>query len=285
MGFFKGGSGLRDSSLYYLGVRLLCVVLVVVAEFVKGAFADREFITFAAALYGAFAVWVFLRPEGALPSFWQRLIDYGFALLLTALATDLTAVLPVGVILATYSVLFWGEYALLVALVVIVLSFKTFFGGSFSVEDFLVGLIFLLGLSLASSKVNLISWLTHQLERLRSIRAENRKVHRACASLSAELQVYRGAEEILEKLSAARRFDNLEELLANLLNARRVRISAEGGKKFFSEDYLLFRVGRILVWVKPKHKFLLRDRYYAKKVEMALKMIKPYLESFLAKSR
>ncbi len=276
----------REIYLYYLGVRLFLVALVLMVVFIKPAsYTERSFLIFASALYASAAIFFFLKSKETLPDLLQRILDFAFAIVLPLFAADIVGILPATLVLAAYSVLFWKEYASLLVAVILILMVKTYFLASYPLTDFLISVVYLLGLSLAASKLNLIALLSHKLDRLKAIRLETRRVQKTCANLSADLQVYREAEEILTKLSSMRRFHNLEGVLANLLNAESLKISAEGGKKISSDDALLFQVGQLSVWLRPKHKFLLRDRYYKRKVETVLKMAKPYLESFLAKSR
>jgi len=285
-GDYKRAKPLKEIYLYYLGVRLFTALLVLALLFIKpNTYHSKDLILLLISLYTALSIFFFLKGGDNVPPPLQRFIDYSFVLILVLVAANIVGILPTTIILASYAILYWKEYALLLLMLAIFLFISTFVRNTYPLEDFIVTIVYLLGLSLASSKLNLIAILSYKLNRLKEIKLETRKVQKTCATLSADLQIYREAEDIVTKLSSMKRFDNIEGVLANLLNAKSLKISAEGGKKIPFGEALAFQVGQLSVWLEPKHKFLLRDRYYKKKVETVLKMAKPYLESFLAKSK
>jgi hypothetical protein len=278
----------KEAELYYFAVRLFFFALIFTILVVSpSSYGVKSFVFFFAFAFASLSIYLFIKHDPFNPESKQRFFDYFAAAVVVFLSKNLIGILPATVILAAYSVLRWSEYAILLISIISLIGLKTYLLNDFEPTHFVLSVIYLIGLSLAASKLNLITILTEKLEKLKSIRYETGKVHRYCANLATELSIYHEAEEILTKVSSIRRFDNFERVLANLLNAESLKITAKGGnfKYLNSKESLTFTVGDITVFLKPKHAFLLNDRHYRKKTEVVLKMIKPYLESFLAKSR
>jgi len=80
--------------------------------------------------------------------------------------------------------------------------------------------------------------------------------------------------------------EETEKVLENLLAAERVKIIPKKLKhtETLSEN-IVIDLNEIIVLIKPKGKYLLKDRDFRNKMETLFKLIKPYLESFLANRR
>jgi len=285
---FKGLSEISTVALYYFGTRFGVVILVAILVLLNNPYGvDPKFVIFILSLYTVWNVYLFLNQERSKPDFKTRLVDYLLALVLIFFSRNLLGLLPAVAIAVTYSFLYLTEYLFLLGTIVALLLVKTYLIGDYKPAEFVISAFFLAVLSFAASKVNLLEITKGRLKKLLSLRREMRELQKDYAAILRHLKNYEEAEEILAKISTLRRIDRLDRVLANLLNAEEVIVATYNRKRLLSpEEFITFQLGEgLIVAVKPRFKFLVKDKHYRKKTEIALRMIKPYLESFLAKSK
>jgi len=287
-GNFKGLSEFSTVALYYFGTRFGVVILVVILVLLNNPYGvDPKFVVFILSLYTGWNIYQFLKQERGKPDFKTRLVDYLLALVLIFFSRNLLGLLPAITIAVTYSFLHLTEYLFLLGTIVALLLVKTYLLGNYKQIDFVISAFFIAVLSFAASKVNLLEITRGRLKKLLSLRREMRELQKDYAAILRHLKNYEEAEEILAKISTLRRTDRLDRVLANLLNAEEVIVATYNRKMSLSpEEFITFQLGEgLIVAVKPRFKFLVKDKHYRKKTEITLRMIKPYLESFLAKSK
>ncbi|NPB05358.1 MAG: hypothetical protein GXO08_03150 [Aquificae bacterium] len=275
----------QSVNLYYLGSRTAFAFLLLTVALFKNAFTfERSFTTFLLLSYATLNLLLFLRGEGFLSARWVRYLDYGLALLFLSAAVNFYGVVPFGVVVVLYSVLFWGEVTLLTAAGSVLLLVWSLLG-RFPFDDFLVSFVYLTAMGLVATKWNLLRFVKLERESIRSLKALVERLSRENALKSAELQVYEEVRAVVNRLAETRRTEEVPKVLANFLAAEEVEIAPFRGKTALRRDAVTVRAGRVLLTVRPKHRFLLKDKRYRQKVAVLVQLIRPYLESFLAKSR
>jgi hypothetical protein len=285
-------SFLKDRSrwvrLYYIGGRIFFdITVLALALFDNPYSVPPSFPIFVASLHFLMTSLMWLSTRSSTyPSRWERFTDYAAGTVLLLFTSKVSAVLPFTIFIVTYSFLFWIEILTLLGLFFLILAFKCFIFADITVGVFISSFVYTLAVAFAASKFNLVAFLQEELERISRVERINEKTQREIALLERKLRYYSEGEEILKKLSGLRRTSEIPKVLGNMLSAEKVVIKRRGERLGVSPDeFIPIRVGDITVFVKPKLKFLLNDSGYRAKLSVVLRMVKPYLESFLAKSR
>ncbi len=272
-------------NLYYLGSRVAFSFFLFTVALFKDAyrFGDK-FSAFLALTILVVNTALFLRGKNLYSERFLRYGDYLVALLAAVFSQNFYGVVPVGLVIILYSVLFWSEMVVFTSLVVVALLFATHFGG-FDAGDFPVAVVYLLSVSLVSTKWNLLRLIKSERDELKRQKSTIYRLNREMAVRDRELRLMEEVRSIVEKLASLKRSEEIPRVLANFLSAEEVEVEPYKGKIPISDTFLSSRAGKVLLKVKPKHRFLLKDAQYRRKVHLLTIFAKPYLESFLAKRR
>ncbi len=274
----------KHVNLYYLASKFAFGVFVLVVELFKNSYkVIPSFLVFLLAAYLFFNFLLLYKQVSFYESRITRYTDYLIFLLLLALSQNFYGIVPEGLIIILYSVIFWNEIFILTILGVLTLIFFSFFSESL-LNDAIISIFYLLSLNVVASKWNLVRLVKLKMETIRRLKTLVQQLNKEIAYRDKDLRLYQEAIEIVEKLSSMGKRENLERFLTNLLNAKRVEIKPSS-VDISTPDTIVVKVGSIELWVVPKYSFLLKDRRFKEKLELVAKMAKPYLESFLAKSK
>lgn len=279
--------------LYYIGAKFAYTFLFLVILFYKDAYgishSTKYFFFFLSFLYMGINLYHYVYRQNILYNAKLRFLDYLSLFPLFVLSKNIYGLLPATLILGSYSTLYWREIVIVLTLSVILLIFNISFLGFFSPGEFFIAVFYLLSLVLVSAKLNLVGIFRNFEQNLNKLRAEIHKLHSEKAKLSREIRIYKDITEVLELFYSRQRDRNIDKILQNLLGAESVLIypahiskrippeAVEGCIRISDKDFIVF--------VKPKEKYLEKDPRYRRKLEILIKIIKPYIETFLAKRR
>lgn len=276
-------------NFYYLGTKLITVLYFLLALFLKDAYGIEGYkkLGLAAFITLYLALTLFFQRESYHRQPFLRFLDYTFALLSVMLAQNLYGVIPTGFIFGLYSVIYIRELLLLFLTAVALLLINGFFFHKLALEDLYLSLIYLLGAVGVSTKLNILAILKERKTTLQRLREKIRKLDTANVRLSKKLQDFQEVLEILDFLSEKRHIDNLPQVLEGLLKADKILLKRRNIPSYIlpKEDFINIAVGDILLMVKPKEKYLLKDKRYREKLLLLAKVLRPYMESFLANRR
>ena len=214
-------------------------------------------------------------------------MDFLLALLTLLVASNFYGIAPIGLIFSLYSVLYLKEVFFFGGLAAIIFAFKLFLLKNFPVKDVPLSIFYIFSITFVSTKLNLLTMVklhSNAVERLRNTLA---KMQREIAILSLKNRQFEEILDILNRLGEKERLENLPLLLKNLLNAEEVLIllPSERRKIPVGKGFVRVSVPNVLLAVRPKEKFLTKDPKYREKILLLAKLLRPYLESFLANSR
>ena len=283
----------RLLNIYYFGSKLIVALFFILALFLKDAYglegSYRFAVTFFIGLYILVNGILFLnlnRSKYALNKY-LRFLDYALGFYSALLATNFYGVIPVGFILGVYSVIFIREIAiyLLTTFSLLLVNFGIFH--RFNGEDLLLSIVFLLGMFTISSKFNILSLLKDRKESFVRLKRDIALRDKSIALNAKRLSLYEEVTEIVERLSEKRHLEDLPNILKRLLKAESVIIRKKNHpyQILTDQDFVNVSVKNIHLAVKPREKYLLRDKRYREKLLLLAKLLRPYMESFLAKSR
>ena len=271
-------------NLYYLASKFAFSLLVLTVEIFKNAYSlFPAFLIFLLVAY-LFSNFLFLHRQ--VTFFENRLVrytDYIIFLLLVALSKNFYGITPAGLLIILYSVLFWTEIFVLTIAGILILLFLSFLS-KFAVEDIIISTFYFLSVQVVASKWNLVRLIKLKMGTIQRLKTLVQQLNKELAYKDKNLRLYEEAIEIIEKLSLIGKRENLERYLTNLLDVKSVEIRYSSTPAS-TPNTVVVRVGNIELRVVPKYPFLLKDRRFKEKLELVAKMAKPYLESFLAKSR
>jgi len=276
-------------NLYYLGTKFLFATFTFLLLFLKDVYhLDRDFLAFLASLYLSVNIFFYLRDKNIYNLKFLRFLDYFFATLLVLLAKNLYGVGPSALIVGLYSVLFLKEVSITLAVMLFLLVLKGFSSYlHMSPEEGFISAFYLFSLFFVSTKLNLLTLIKLKSQSLERLRATVAKMQREIALLSLRNRQLEEALQIVNLLGEKEKIDSLPSLLKNLLDAQEVLIlkQQERLKVPVGEGFVRVALPKILFAVKPKEKFLVKDPKYREKILLVAKLLRPYMESFLAKSK
>ena len=276
-------------NLYYLASKLAVVLFLWLVLFLKNAYGVEGYYSYAIAtlVVAYLAVNLFAYLSGLkLPTVRAlRFADYLLALTAALFAQNLYGVIPGGFIFGIYSVLYLRELFLvfLAAIAALLLNFGLFH--HLPPVEFYLSLVFLLGVLVISTKYNIVVMLKERKETLMRLKEDITSRDRSIALLSEELDNYREVTEIVEKIAERRHLEDLPKILKNLLRVEEVIIRKKVSpyQIITPEGFITVSVRNILLSVKPKDEYLLKDRRFKEKLRLLVKVLRPYLERFLEK--
>ncbi len=276
-------------NLYYLASKLAVVLFLWLVLFLKNAYGVEGYYSYAIAtlVVAYLAVNLFAYLSGLkLPTVRAlRFADYLLALAADLFAQNLYGVIPGGFIFGIYSVLYLRELFIvfLAAIAALLLNFGLFH--HLPPVEFYLSLVFLLGVLVISTKYNIVVMLKERKETLMRLKEDITSRDRSIALLSEELDNYREVTEIVEKIAERRHLEDLPKILKNLLRVEEVIIRKKVSpyQIITPEGFITVSVRNILLSVKPKEEYLLKDRRFKEKLRLLVKVLRPYLERFLEK--
>jgi len=275
-------------NLYYLSVKLFFATFLFLITFSKNAYSlDRDFFVFLTLFYIFLNSYFFLRDRNIYNLRFLRFYDYAFSLFIVFISKNFYGLAPLGLIFSLYSVLFLKEILILGLLTFATLILNVSFFKIFLLEDFPVGLFYLISITFVSTKLNLLTMVKLHSKAVDRLRGTLTKMQREIAILSLKNRQFEEILEILNRIGEKEKLENLPLLLKNLLNAEEVLIllPSERRKIPVGKGFVRVSVPNILLAVRPKEKFLTKDPKYREKVLLLAKLLRPYLESFLANSK
>ncbi len=276
-------------NLYYLGTKLITVLYFLLALFLKDAYGLEGYQRYILAAFIALYLAINLLPKKVdyFRLRFMRFLDYAFALLAVLLSKSLYGVIPAGFIFGLYSVVYVRELLLLFLTASALLLINGGLLHGIAMEDLLLSFIYLLGILGVSTKVNILAILKERKATLQRLKEKIRMLDAANARMAKNLQDFHEILEVLNFLSDKRYLENLPQLLEGLLKAEKVLLKRKNSPAYIlsKEGFINIAVGDILLMVKPKEKYLLKDKRYREKLLLLAKVLRPYMESFLANRR
>ncbi|RTZ59607.1 MAG: hypothetical protein DSZ31_03630 [Gammaproteobacteria bacterium] len=289
--FNKQGFSKRELlNIYYFGSKLSALALFLLILFITNEYGGegnfRYFLVFIALAYLLVNILLVGFNKNLFSNLWIRLLDYAFSLFVVFLSNSVYGILPAGIILSTYSAVFFEESLIALGVHLVALFINTTLFEKLNSADFTVGVLFLTSYFLVSTKYNIVSWVKEQKIYYRSIKDDLQKLDRTVFLLSMEKKNYEEVLSVLDIISEKGYLENLPEILKNLLKAEDVKIRRKSPfSTVTKEGYITVSLRDILLMVKPREKYLIGDTRYKEKLQLLLKVLRPYVESFLAKSR
>jgi len=277
-------------NFYYIASKSASAALFLALIFIKDEYGGegnfRYFLVFLTLAYLFInIIWLILR-RNLFSTPWLRILDYAFGLLAILLATSAYGVLPAAVIVSIYATAFSKESFGVFLIYAIALFVNGVLLKRLSAEDFTLSLFFLITYYVVSTKFNITVLIKGEKKLLKNLKRDLQELNKTVALLSVEKKHYEEIISVIELISEKGFLDNLPEILKNLLKAEDVIIRRKN--PFASparEGYITVSLRDIVLMVKPKEKYLLGDTRYREKLKLLLKILRPYAESFLAKSR
>ena len=274
-------------NLYYLASKFAVVLFLWLVLFLKDAYGVEGYYRYAIAtlVVAYLAVNLFVYLSGLkLPTVKAlRFADYLLALIADLFAQNLYGVIPGGFIFGIYSVLYLRELFIvfLAAVGALLLNFGVFH--HLSPVEFFLSLVFLLGVLVVSTKYNIVVLIKERKETLMRLKGELNSRDRSIAVLTEELENYREITDIVDNIASRRHLEELPKILKNLLRAEEVLIRKKVSpyQVITPEGYITVSLKNILLSVKPKEEYLLRDRRFKEKLQLLVKVLRPYLETYL----
>ncbi|HIP98108.1 MAG TPA: hypothetical protein EYH37_01900 [Aquifex aeolicus] len=275
---------------YYLGSKLSTLALFLLILFLKNEYGGEEnfryFLVFIALAYLLGNIlWVSFN-KNLFSNLWIRVLDYSFGLFIIFLSNSLYGILPAVIILSTYSAVFFEESLIALGVYWVALLINAILLEKLTSTDFAVGVLFLISYFLVSTKYNIITLVKEQKKALKNLKDDLQKLDKTISILSLEKKHYEEVLSVVEVISEKEYLENLPEILKNMLKAEDVKIRRKSPFSTVTrEGYVTVSLRDMLLMVKPREKYLMRDRGYKEKLQLLLKVLRPYIESFLAKRR
>ncbi|HID79403.1 MAG TPA: hypothetical protein EYP42_02595 [Aquificales bacterium] len=275
---------------YYLGSKLSTLALFLLILFLKNEYGGEEnfryFLVFIALAYLLGNIlWVSFN-KNLFSNLWIRVLDYSFGLFIIFLSNSLYGILPAVIILSTYSAVFFEESLIALGVYWVALLINAILLEKLTSTDFAVGVLFLISYFLVSTKYNIITLVKEQKKALKNLKDDLQKLDKTISILSLEKKHYEEVLSVVEVISEKGYLENLPEILKNMLKAEDVKIRRKSPFSTVTrEGYVTVSLRDMLLMVKPREKYLMRDRGYKEKLQLLLKVLRPYIESFLAKRR
>ncbi|HIQ26274.1 MAG TPA: hypothetical protein EYH48_02935 [Aquifex aeolicus] len=275
---------------YYLGSKLSTLALFLLILFLKNEYGGEEnfryFLVFIALAYLLGNIlWVSFN-KNLFSNLWIRVLDYSFGLFIIFLSNSLYGILPAVIILSTYSAVFFEESLIALGVYWVALLINAILLEKLTSTDFAVGVLFLISYFLVSTKYNIITLVKEQKKALKNLKDDLQKLDKTISILSLEKKHYEEVLSVVEVISEKGYLENLPEILKNMLKAEDVKIRRKSPFSTVTrEGYVIVSLRDMLLMVKPREKYLMRDRGYKEKLQLLLKVLRPYIESFLAKRR
>jgi len=275
---------------YYLGSKLSTLALFLLILFLKNEYGGEEnfryFLVFIALAYLLVNIlWVSFN-KNLFSNLWIRVLDYSFGLFIIFLSNSLYGILPAVIILSTYSAVFFEESLIALGVYWVALLINAILLEKLTSTDFAVGVLFLISYFLVSTKYNIITLVKEQKKALKNLKDDLQKLDKTISILSLEKKHYEEVLSVVEVISEKGYLENLPEILKNMLKAEDVKIRRKSPFSTVTrEGYVTVSLRDMLLMVKPREKYLMRDRGYKEKLQLLLKVLRPYIESFLAKRR
>lgn len=275
---------------YYLGSKLSTLALFLLILFLKNEYGGEEnfryFLVFIALAYLLVNIlWVSFN-KNLFSNLWIRVLDYSFGLFIIFLSNSLYGILPAVIILSTYSAVFFEESLIALGVYWVALLINAILLEKLTSTDFAVGVLFLISYFLVSTKYNIITLVKEQKKALKNLKDDLQKLDKTISILSLEKKHYEEVLSVVEVISEKEYLENLPEILKNMLKAEDVKIRRKSPFSTVTrEGYVIVSLRDMLLMVKPREKYLMRDRGYKEKLQLLLKVLRPYIESFLAKRR
>ena len=275
-------------NLYYLSSKLLFATFLLLVVFSKDAYSiDKDFFVFLTIFYIFLNSYFFLRDRNIYNLRFLRYYDFAFVLFIAFVSKNFYGIAPIGLIFCLYSVLYLKEILIFGALTLAVWVLNISLYGNFKLEDFPIGVFYLISIAFVSTKLNLLTMVKLHSKAVERLRNTLTKMQREIAILSLKNRQFEEILDILNRIGEKERLENLPLLLKNLLNAEEVLIllPSERRKIPVGKGFVRVSIPNVLLAVRPKEKFLTKDPKYREKILLLAKLLRPYLESFLANSR
>jgi len=199
--------------------------------------------------------------------------------------TGLVDLFPPLLLLILYAFTYFKASLILLIVSIISLMIKTYYG-FFSQKDLIPAVFFSLGFYISSTRWDIFMLLRHKKLDNLSLKAKYQKLQRDLALFSKKSKWFEEYEAVINKLSKLKAKEDTEIILKNLLGVESVKIlpiKLKHTESFYGN--VVVDLDDIIVLIKPKGKYLLRDKDFKTKMEVLFKLLKPYLESFLANKR
>ncbi len=277
---------------YYFAVKFSYASLFLLILFLKDVYAVSDtvkyFFTFLALLYLAVNIYYYLYGKSIHTNVALRILDYISIIPLVVLAKNLYGLLPASLIFICYGNLYWKEVLFAALVSVGLLIFNLSFLRYFQLEDFVISVFYFISVAIAATKLNLVSAFIRSQDKLNELRENIRRLQKEVGTLSRELRIYKETFKILDDLYVRER-DSLDKTLERLLGAEKVYLIPSWFSKRLpfdeSEGFIRLPYKKFVIFIKPKEKYLEKDPRYRRKLDLLVKVLKPYIESFLANKR
>ena len=274
-------------NLYYLASKLGALLFLWLVLFLKDAYGVEGYYRYAFAtcviVYISINIFAYLSGLKLSTVKYLRFLDYLFALLVGLFAKNLYGVIPGGFIFGIYSVLYIRELFIVFLLFVAVLLLNFGFFHRMDSVEFYLSLVFLLGVFVVTTKYNIVVLIKERKETIRRLKEELDARDRSIVVLTEELENYREITDIVDNIASRRHLEELPKILKNLLRVEKVLVRKKVSpyQVITPEGYITVSLKNILLSVKPKEEYLLRDRRFKEKLQLLVKVLRPYLETYL----
>jgi len=190
--------------------------------------------------------------------------------------------------LILYSTIYLKEVSIFLTLVLLILSVKTFLFHALSLNSaFFIG-VSLIGMGIASLKVNLLVYILQLSEYLFTKIQSDKKLKELIAFYSSRLDLYEEIFQLRNKLNDALPWER-KKIIKNLLNLEDFLVlpleEYEKKKKNYSKDYypvLFSQAGKFyVVLFKPKDPLFLENEIYREKLQYTTRFLTEYLSKKL----
>ena len=273
-------------NLYYLASKTALAITTISLAFFKNAYLlSLPFLVFILVGYLLVNFYLFHKEVALFEARLVRSLDYLLFFVILLSAKNFYGVAPISLVLILYSVIYWSEILVITIIGIALLIISTTFRKTFDFSDLVVSVFFLLAVQVVASKWNILRLIKLKMHSIQRLKATVQQLNKELSYKETQIRLYEEAKEITEKLSKFEIKSDFPRILANLLNAQKVEIKPVSKISGPLTDSITVNVGKITLIVVPKYKFLLQDKRYREKLNLVAQMIKPYLESFLAKSK
>ncbi|GEM_PF-2287242 len=287
----------NERAYYFIAKIGLVVWIILIGVFGKGYAGAAPLVIFPALMYVLLQALFFLKDGLFFRKKYSRILDYLLALYAVFWAKNFCGICPAILPIILYSPLYNEEVFLYVLSLEILLILKATLFNQINPEVASIALVALAFIYLTSWKVNLIRIFKTEEKTLTNCRRRLATYRASASNYSKQLKVYWEVETIVNKLANRKDWkENLDKILANLLEAQKVEIIPLNPKRKdvnfepdkdkkpttqpieVEEESFLFRV-------YPKLSLFAGDFFYREKVKKLVRVIKPYIEIFLANRR
>jgi hypothetical protein len=273
-------------NLFCLSVKVFFVLLILVVIYYYNAYDIWGTFYFVTALV-VFLINLYFYLENKILCKRKSLVFFDFSLVILGFvfASQLIDVFPPLFLLLLYVFSYFKESLVLLSLVIIGTVVKTFYG-FFSEKDIIPVIFFSLAFYTLATRWDIFIFIRYRKLDSLSLKAKYQKLQRDLAFFSKKTKWLEDYEKVINKLSKLKAKEDTEKVLENLLEAEKVKIIPRKLKHTESlYENVVIDLDDIIVLIKPKGKYLLRDKDYKNKMEILFKLLKPYMESFLANRR